>query len=135
MATSENKTPRITKAQRFEDIITMLNGEDVKFGTSAQDAIDFCTKEIGLLQKKNASTTKRQNAEAERNAACMADIVDFLSIQPADFGGMSCTEIGKNVPSCVDFNTSKMSSLCHGLVKSGQVVNVKKGDKSLFKLA
>jgi len=135
MATSENKTLRVTKAQRFEDIISMLNGTHIIERTSVQEAIDCLKHEIDLLQKKNTSTDKRKSAEAERNAVYMADIVNFLAVQPADFAGMSCTEIGKNVPSCVDFNTSKMSSLCHSLVKSGQVVNIKKGDKSLFKLA
>jgi len=132
---NENKAPRITKVQRFEDIMALLNGNAAPNGSTIEDISAFVAHEVDLLQKKNASTDKRKSKENEANERLMADILDFLSVQPSDFGGMTCTEIGKNVPSCVDFNTSKMSSLCHGLVKRGAVVNIKKGDKSLFKVA
>ena len=63
----ENKTVRVTKTQRFADIIAMLNGESVKFGTSTADAIAFCEHEVELLAKKNASVDKRKSAEQEKN--------------------------------------------------------------------
>ena len=135
MANTDSKAPRITKTQRFEDIIAILNGEDAPNGSTIEDIWAFINHEVELLSKKNTSADKRKSKENEANERFMADILDFLSVQPSDFAGMTCTEIGKNVPSCVDFNTSKMSSLCHSLVKRGAVVNVKKGDKSLFKVA
>ena len=126
-------TIHVTKAQRFADIIAMLNGEDVKFGTTVADATAFCKHEVELLSKKNSSADKRKAAEAAKNDGYKALIVDFLAGVEGD--GMTCTEIGKAISDLAEFNTSKMSSLCNALVKDKTLVkNVVKG-KSLFKLA
>lgn len=129
MATSTN---RVTKSQRFDDIIAMLNGESVKYGTSIQDATEFINHEKELLAKKNASVDKRKAAEDEKNTAYKALIVDFLATVE---NGMTCTEIGKSIDELSAFNTSKMSSLCNGLVKDGALVKETIKGKTLFKLA
>ena len=46
------KTPRITKAMRFEDIKALLNGQPVSYGTSIEDAVNFIDYEMNLLTKK-----------------------------------------------------------------------------------
>lgn len=128
----ENKTVRVTKSQRFDDIIAMLNGESVKYGTSIKDATDFINHEKELLAKKNASVDKKKAAEDKKNASYKALIVDFLATVE---NGMTCTEIGKSIDELSAFNTSKMSSLCNGLVKDGTIVKETVKGKTLFKLA
>lgn len=127
------KTVRITKVQRFNDIIAMLNGEAVKYGTDTAVAVDFINHEIDLLQKKNASVDKRKAAEDEQNARYKSMIVDFLA--GVDGNGMTCTNIGKSIAELSDFNTSKMSSLCNGLVKDGVLTKSTDKGKTLFKLS
>ena len=130
MATSN--TVRITKAQRFSDIVALLNGDAVKYGTTVKDASDFIAHEVELLQKKNSSADKRKSAEQAKNDGFKALIVDFLATVE---GGMTCTEIGKSIEELSAFNTSKMSSLCNGLVKDGLLTKETVKGKTLFKLA
>ena len=124
---------RVTKAQRFADIIAMLNGEDVKFGTSVADATAFCEHEVELLSKKNSSVDKRKAEENAKNDGYKSLIVDFLASVEGD--GMTCTEIGKAIPDLAEFNTSKMSSLCNSLVKDGTLTKASVKGKTLFRLA
>ena len=129
MSTTVN---RVTKSQRFEDILALLNGESVKYGTTVKDAEDFISHEMELLAKKNASVDKRKAAENEKNAVYKTAIVDFLATVES---GMTCTDIGKSIEALNGFNTSKMSSLCNGLVKDGVLVKESVKGKTLFKLA
>lgn len=135
MATSNVKTPRITKAQRFEDIAALLNNLDAPNKSTVEELQEFIAHEVELLAKKNASADKRKSADAEKNDALKALIVDFLASAEGD--GMTCTEIGKSIPElATDYSTSKYSSLCNGLVKDGILTKAKgKGDRTLFKLA
>ena len=126
---------RVTKAQRFADISAMLNGETPQFGTDIQTALEFIDHEVALLSKKNASGDKRKAANAEKDAAFKALIVDFLATLDASSNGMTCSEIGKSITELADFNTSKLSSLCNGLVADGMVVKSTVKGKSLFRLA
>ena len=130
-----DKAVRITKAQRYADIKALLKGEAVKFGTTPTDALDFIDHEVALLTKKNASVDKRKAAEAVKNDGYKALIVDFLAALDPSVDGMTCTDIGKSIPALAAFNTSKMSSLCNGLVKDGSVVKATVKGKTLFKLA
>ena len=129
----DNKTVRVTKAQRFADIAAMLEGNPVKFGMDTQTALDFIAHEVELLSKKNTSVDKRKAAENAKNDTYKALIVDFLAGVTGD--GMTCTEIGKAIPDLSAFNTSKMSSLCNALVKDGALVKATVKGKTLFKLA
>jgi len=127
------KTNRVTKAQRFEDIVALLNGNEAKYGTTVADAEAFIAHEVELLTRKNASVDKRKAEADAQNATYKALIVDFLAGVEGD--GMTCTDIGKSIPQLADFNTSKMSSLCNSLVKDGSVVKATVKGKTLFKLA
>ena len=39
-------TIRVTKAQRFEDILALIHGETVKYGTTIEDAEQFIAHEV-----------------------------------------------------------------------------------------
>lgn len=135
MATTEKKAPRITKANRFEDIKVMLTGEDkVKYGTTVELAVEFIDKELGLLAKKNAKKDDGEPTEAQKKMEeHKALVLDFLSTH-AD--GATCTDMIKGIPAFADFNTSKVSSITTALIKEGRIerMSPKKG-RTPFKLA
>ena len=128
-------TNRVTKAQRYSDIIALLNGEGVKFGTTIADAVDFCNHEVELIAKKNTTASMRKNSENAKNDAYKELIAKFMATVSGD--GMTCTEIGKSIAELADFNTSKMSALCNAMTKDddGRLIKTVVKGKSLFKLA
>lgn len=128
--TTTTTTKRITKAMRFEDIKALLNGEEVKFGTSVEDALDFCDSELALLAKKNTSDKKPTKTQ-EQNKEYKALILDFLR----SHAGVTCTEIQKGVPEFVDFNNQKIAALVRQLTDSGEAVKEVVKGKSLFSIA
>lgn len=129
-------TTRITKAQRFEDIKAMLNGEVVE-RTSTADAIDFINSELALLAKKNAAKSGKMTATQKANEEYRGLILDYLATVSE---GVTCTEIAKGVPALSDFNNQKISALMRGLVydedknPEGRVVKSTVKGKSLFAL-
>lgn len=125
-------TVRITKTQRFEDIVSLLNGEATKYGTTIADAEAFIAHEVELLTKKNASADKRKDAERAKDEVYKALIADYMA---GVEGGMTCSEIGKAIDELSAFNTSKLSSLCNAMVKDGTLVKASVKGKSLFSLA
>lgn len=125
-------TVRITKTQRFEDIVSLLNGEATKYGTTIADAEAFIAHEVELLTKKNASADKRKDAERAKDEVYKALIADYMA---GAEGGMTCSEIGKAIDELSAFNTSKLSSLCNAMVKDGTLVKASVKGKSLFSLA
>lgn len=125
------KTTRITKAMRFEDIKALLNGQPVTYGTSIEDAVDFIDHEVNLLAKKNSGENKKQTKAQEENEGYKTLILEFL----ADKDGVTCTDILKGVPTLFEFSNQKISALMRQLRLAGKVtVNEVKG-KSLFRLA
>lgn len=129
-------TNRITKAQRFEDIKAILNGNEVK-RTSVTEAIEFINSEIALLAKKNASKNGKPTAVQIANERYRGLILDFLATVS---NGVTCTEIAKGVPELSDFNNQKISALMRGLTydedknPDGKVVKTTVKGKSLFAL-
>ena len=107
---------RVTKAQRFSDIKALLSGEDVVYGTTFEDAIQFCDSEIALLAKKNSSDKKPSKTQ-EKNESYKALIMDFLSVQTS---GVTCTDIQKGIVEFADFNNQKISALVKQLVEAGK---------------
>lgn len=125
------KTTRITKAMRFEDIKALLNGQPVTYGTSVEDAIDFINHEVNLLAKKNSGENKKQTKAQEENEGYKALILEFL----ADKDGVTCTDILKGVPALFEFSNQKISALMRQLRLAGKVTVSEVKGKSLFRLA
>lgn len=123
-------TKRITKAMRFEDIKALLNGEDVKHGTSVEDALAFCDSELVLLAKKNTSDKKPTKTQ-EENEGYKALILDFLRGKD----GVTCTEVQKGVPAFVDFNNQKIAALMRQLCDAGKATKAVVKGKALFSIA
>lgn len=127
----ENKIKRITKAQKYEDIIAMLSGNDPQY-IDTDKAIEFCKGEMALLAKKNASESKKDTAQREEDEKSMALILEYLARQSI---GKTCTEINKGVDELADFNNQKITSLMNKLCASHKVNKTVSKGKSLFTLA
>ena len=130
MATTTTK--RITKAQRFEDIIALLSGDDVIYGTTAMDAINFCKNEMALLAKKNSGGEKKLTKTQEQNEEYRGLILAFLAGQTE---GVTCTEIQKGVAEFADFQNQKISALVRQLADAGKVVKATVKGKTLISLS
>lgn len=125
------KTTRITKAMRFEDIKALLNGQPVTYGTSIKDAVDFINHEVELLAKKNSGENKKPTKAQEENEGYKALILEFL----ADKDGVTCTDVLKGVPALAEFSNQKISALMRQLMAAGKVAKTEVKGKSLFRLA
>lgn len=126
----ENSVKRITKAQKFEDVIALLSGEPTKF-IDTDGAVEFIKNEMALLAKKNASDNRKPTATQEANAKYKALICEFLSMQE---NGKTCTEIAKGVDELSDFNNQKIAALMRQLVEAGKVSKATVKGKSIFAL-
>lgn len=126
------KTKKITKAQRFEDIKALLTGEDVLYGTDVDTALAVIDHELELLAKKNAGGDKKPTATQLENVEHKARIKEFLSTQVE---GVTVTTILKSVPEFADFSNQKVARLCRDLCDSNEVVKSVVKGKSLFSIA
>lgn len=129
------KTTRITKAMRFEDIKALLNGMTAQYGTTLEDAINFIDHEVELLARKNGGGDKKQTATQKENESYKELIVEFLAGLPDDSQGVTCTEIMKSIPAFKGFNNQKISALVRQLKLADRVVGEEVKGKSLFRLA
>lgn len=124
------KTTRITKAMRFEDIKALLNGQPVTYGTTIEQAVEFIDKELDLLARKNSGDKKPTKVQ-EENEGYKALILEFL----IDKNGVTCTDILKGVPALSEFSNQKISALMRQLRLAGKVTVDEVKGKSLFRLA
>ncbi len=113
------KTKRVTKSQRFEDIIAMLNGENVS-RTSIEDAVATLRNEIALLAKKNSAVDKRKLERQAKDNIYKSAIVAYLAGKSKE-QGVQCTKLATLIDECVGLSTSKMSNLCNALVAEGRI--------------
>lgn len=126
----ENSVKRITKAQKFEDVIRLLSDEPTQF-INTEDAVAFIRSEMALLAKKNASDRK-PTATQEANVKYRNLIIEFLSMQDS---GKTCTEIAKGVDELSEFNNQKIAALMRQLVEAGKVTKATVKGKSIFSVA
>lgn len=142
MANTNTTTVRVTKAQKYNAIIALLEGKepivipgtDEKAGVTldANYLCDFCHNELALLGKKN-SGDKKPTATQEANARYRELIMEYLAVQDAP---KTCGEIGDNIPELSDFRSQKIAALLKKLVDNGQVnKTVGKKGQSLFAIA
>lgn len=135
MTNNETKMTRVTKAQRFDDIIAIITGEPVQYETTVQIAVDFLNYEKELLARKNKGENKKQTALQAQNEVYKEEIVEYLASSNVSEEGLTCTELIKSIHSLNDFNTSKVSRLANDLVKAGRLVKKEVKGKSRFSLA
>ena len=88
----------------------------------------FVEKEIGLLEKKNAS--KKPTANQLLNKTYQTEILEFLS----DGKAYTITEIMKGVTSLTDATNQKVSALVRGLIDAHLVERIEDKRKAYFKM-
>jgi predicted transcriptional regulator len=116
-------TKKITKAQRFEDIIALIEGNEPAYGTTPLTAIDVLRHEIELCANKN----QKRNTTKPEDERMLQSIRDILAGTDKD-SAMTVTEIFKRG----DFpNSQKVTSLVKKLVDANEIV--KESDKGRSK--
>lgn len=123
---------KITKVQKYTDIIAMLEGREAAL-IDRTTAIEFINNEIALLTKKNTSGSKKETATQKENAVFMERIKAELA--KADENGMKCSEIYRAVEGLSAFNLPKTTALVSKLVKAGEVVRTERKGVAYFSLA
>lgn len=115
---------RITKAQRFSDIICLLDGETPTYHTTIDEAKAFIEKEIALLNKKNSGDTKKAKELQTLNNALMNDILTHLTALAIDGDtiGVTCSEIQSAIPSLHGYQNQKIARLCRVLADDGLII-------------
>lgn len=141
MNSTENKTVRITKAMRFEDIKAYLAGNELPHGSTVEDLTAFADNEIALLARKNASGGEKKPTERQtENESIKQDVLDYMaSILPNAEGvvpAVTCDDLRKNVEGLkADLNVNRTAALMRQLVNAGKVVRGKAKGKTVFSLA
>ena len=130
MTVSITKTPRITKAMKFEALEAALKGEAIPYNLSAEDLLGFISSEKALLAKKNSADRKPTDAQKE-NEHLKALILEFLATSE---NGVTCTEIIKGIPEMSTFGTQKPAALLRQLIDVGKVEKTMVKGKALFSL-
>lgn len=123
---------KVTKSQRFEDIIAMLKGEPTKHDTTVEIACKALEHEMELLANKNKSGSKKQTATQKENEGFKTLILNYLATQTE---GKTCTEIQKAVPELAELTNQRVSAQLRQLKLAGSVVCTEVKGKSLFSLA
>lgn len=125
--TTTNK--KITKAMRNEDIIAMLTGQPVKYGTTTEDAVAHLTRENALLAKKNSGDSKKPTKAQEENAKLKEQIVAFLCTVDK---GVTATEV---MNACKLSSNQKAAALLRAMKEEGTVTKTVEKGKALFSLS
>ena len=125
-----NKTVRITKANRFEDIKALLNGEKVAYGTTKEEAIEFIDYQLELLARKNSGEKKPTQTQIE-NAEHKERIKAFLAMQTE---GVTVTTMQKNILEFADLSNQKIARIAGDMAKAGEIKREVVKGKALFSL-
>lgn len=125
-----NKTVRITKANRFEDIKALLNGEKVAYGTTKEEAIEFIDYQLELLARKNSGEKKPTQTQLE-NAEHKERIKTFLAMQTE---GVTVTMMQKNILEFADLSNQKIARIAGDMAKAGEIKREVVKGKALFSL-
>lgn len=120
---------KVTKAQRMNDIIAILNGEAVKFGTTPAIAIEVLEHEIELLARKNTSS-KKPTAQQVKNESIKQAILSAMESNHL----YTASEILKalNDP---DLSLPRVTALLKQMKDEGAVERIEEKRKAFFQRA
>ena len=146
---ANNVEKKITKAMNYGAIIkhlenlpsgTVLDNVVIGSGENAKSvpitvelAIEKLTHEIGLLAKKNSSSSSKTTKAQEANMALEADILDYMANRPNQL--FTTTDIIKGCPACEGMNTQKVAPRLNALAEVGSVSKTKDKGKTLWQYA
>ena len=146
---ANNVEKKITKAMNYGAIIkhleslpsgTVLDNVVIGTGENAKSvpitvelAIEKLTHEIGLLAKKNSTSSGKATKTQEANAVLEANILDYMADHPNQL--FTTTDIIKGCPACEDMNTQKVAPRLNALAEVGSVSKTKDKGKTLWQYA
>ena len=116
-------TRKLTKREHFTDI---LNGYDL---TAEHKA--FIEHELELLARKNASASSADRKPTAQQLANEALKANILSDMEAD-RLYAVGEMIKELPSCTDLSSSKVTSMLTQLKNEGKVIKTEDKRKSYY---
>ena len=117
-------TKKMTKKDKFNALLTLLNtydpAESIAEGLTAEDAVEFISHEIDLLDKKNAvKGEKKPTAKQAENANIGQQVLDYLS---STGEGLTVSQIIKAVPDLPeDMSLPRMTHIVTALVNDNKV--------------
>ena len=124
---------KMTKKEMFAQIIALADG--LEMSVSVDEVVDFCEKEIALLEKKASSKSKK---EKEKDAFDEKIREKILSILEEKGDSMSASEILKELSKEIeeDLSIQKVSALLKKLCEEEDAIVEKFTDKrkSFFRL-
>ena len=129
--TTTTKTPRITKAMKFDAIIALIQGNPVPHGLTADNLIEFVKNEKALLAKKN-NAERKPTAKQKDNEILKERIFEFLMDCPE---GATCTDIRKGVPELSEYETQKAASLANAMVHNNRLRKAMVKGRAVFSVA
>lgn len=120
---------KVTKRERFEDLIKLVQGEITFDADVAAEFVDFLNHEIELISKKRSGETKTQKENKE--------LVKVVLAKMEEIGNkVSATELFKALDGVEGIaSVQKVTSLLTALVKDNVVVKTIEKGKSFFEIA
>lgn len=113
----------MTKRERFELVIAMVNGAELSAEQKA-DIVEGMNHEIELLNKKGASPRKPSATQLE-NAQFRIEILNLL-LEKGE--RMQIADLIGEIP----MTPNRMSALLSPMVKEGKVARIKEGKNTYF---
>lgn len=104
---------KITKREMFESIVTFIQGGEMKF--SSQAYVEFCEREIALLDKKAEKAKERAAKKKEESDELTEAIIAVMSSEEFE----SIADIAVKVEG-EDVTAAKVSYRLTQLVKAGK---------------
>lgn len=120
-----NTNIKITKRMNLNELLTLKEVQ------AKPNLIAYCENELALLDKKNASNTKRKSPNAEANEALKEVILDYLD--DASGLGYTVAELIKAIPELDGLSTSKVSAILRMLINDKVVERYEEKRKAYFK--
>ena len=124
---------RTTKAMYYENILAILKDENPPHDIEFDKLMDFIDREMEQVKRKNASGSRKSEAERAQDSINESLVLDFLRVQSEP---KSVSDIWRGVPELAGETTSKVTSIVGRLLKTGAVVkSIGKNKRSLYSIA
>lgn len=117
-------TTKITIAEQYSAVINFL-----KENGATEEMVNFIADRKALHEKKNGNRKPTKTQEA--NIGLMADIVGYMTEAKKP---VTISEIIKNVASCNNLSTPKVSALVTKMKNAGEVTRTEIKGKAYFSL-
>lgn len=121
---------KMTKKVIFNEIINLMNGEDSKL--TNEQIIDFCNREIELLNKKSSSGSGKPTKTQVENEKYKEYILATLTEVDRP---MTISEIMENCEGIAGLKNQRVSAIVTQLKNAGKVIRTEEKKKAYFSIA